>query len=550
MVKADVFIEDGIIKEVGSNLQVPGGARVVDAEGRYVMPGGIDPHTHMQMPFMGTTAVDDFFTGTRAAVAGGTTMIVDFVIPAVGESLVAAYERWRGWADEKVVCDYGLHVAVTHWDDRVAEEMADLAKTKGVNSFKFFMAYKDVFMLSDDKLIKGFKQCKRVGAVAQVHAENGDIIAEKQKEMLALGITGPEGHLQSRPEEVEAEATGRAIMLADQVNCPLYVVHVMSKSAADAVSAARRQGKVVFGEPIAAGLCTDGTHYFNQCWRHAAGHVLSPPLRPDPDTPAYLMRMLASGDLQVTGTDNCTFNADQKAMGKEDFTKIPNGVNGVEDRMSLVWEKGVQAGKMDPMRFVAVTSTNAAKIFNIYPRKGRIAPGSDADIVIWDANGKRTISAATHHQAVDFNIFEGVTCHGIAEMTISRGKVVWEKGKLNIVRGAGKFVETPAHSPHVFCLVNQRDKARAPERVDRTEYSDPAGRGPAPAVTAAARQRTDLQAAVPDDGFHGRPLTKAGNRNMLDSSFSLSGSQFDDSQGVKLSTRVKNPPGGKSQGIF
>lgn len=474
---ADVYCEGGLIRAVGPDLDVPEGARVIDASGKLVIPGGIDPHTHCQLPFMGTVAVDDFNIGTQAAVAGGTTMLIDFVIPQKGESLLAAYDKWRGWADPKVNCDYSFHVAVTWWDEEgtVAEEMEVLTRERGINSFKMFLAYKDVFQLPDDALIHVFTKCKELGAVAQVHAENGDLIADGQKKMLEMGITGPEGHEMARPEEVEAEATHRAIVIANRVNTPVYIVHVMSKSAADVVAMARKQGKRVFGEPIAAGLGVDGRHMWHQCWRHAAAYVMGPPLRPDPTTPEYLMKMLATGDMHLVGTDNCTFNSDQKAMGKDDFSKIPNGVNGIEDRMAIVWTKGVKTGILTPCEFVKVTSTNAAKIFNIYPRKGRIAVGSDADIVIWNGEAKRVISKDTHHHAVDFNIFEGMEVAGIAEYTISRGRVVWENGVLHTVKGSGKFVPNPPWSPMCFAGIDTRDEARdeRKRKVEREPYTGP-----------------------------------------------------------------------------
>jgi dihydropyrimidinase len=456
--KADVLCEDGKIIAVGENLSAEG-ARVVDATNKYVMPGGIDPHTHCQLPFMGTVSVDDFEYGTRAAVAGGTTMLIDFVIPQKGQSLVAAYKQWRQWADEKVVCDYSFHCAVTWWDPSVSAEMGELINTVGITSFKVFMAYKGSFMLEDEHLYHVFQRAKEIGAIVQVHAEHGDLVVEGVKEILAKGVTGPEGHCMSRPEDVEGEATNRAIVIADRVNTPVYIVHVMSKEACDAVRNARKTGKICFGEPIAAGLGVDGCQCWNKDWRHAAAYVMSPPLRPDPTVKEYLMRALASGDLQVVGTDNCTFNADQKAMGKDDFSKIPNGVNGIEDRMSVVWEKGVYAGLLTPCQFVASTSTNAAMIFNCYPQKGRIDVGSDADIVVWDPNATRTISKNTHHHKVDFNIFEGMVVHGVAVTTISRGKVVWDKGELFVEKASGRFVPRKPFG-YPFLGIAERDAAR------------------------------------------------------------------------------------------
>ncbi|CAI4226482.1 unnamed protein product [Auanema sp. JU1783] len=474
MVKADVLVKDGVIIDVSPEISATEDVeRVIDATGKFVMPGGIDPHTHMQLPFMGEVAVDDFYTGTAAAVAGGTTMIIDFVIPSKGESLLAAYKQWRDWADEKVVCDYALSMAITSWSPEIAREMEIVTGPEyGINSFKFFLAYSGVFMVRDDEFYQGMLQCAKIGGLARVHAENGSVIAEKAKDLLQKGITGPEGHTLSRPEELEAEATNRACVLASQANCPLYVVHVMSKGAAKAIAHHRQNGAVIFGEPIAAGLATDGSHYYNRDWLHAARYVMSPPLSRDPSTPNALMDLLAAGELHLTATDNCTFNCQQKLAGKDDFTKIPNGVNGVEDRMAVVWDRGVYSGKIDPMRFVQITSSTAAKIFNMYPKKGRISAGSDADIVVWNPDRVKTISKHTHHQAVDYNIFEGMDVHGVADITISRGKIVWENDKLSVVRGAGRYVPVSPFSPYVFARIPQRAKMLAPRGVDRSSTSE------------------------------------------------------------------------------
>lgn len=286
--------------------------------------------------------------------------------------------------------------------------------------------------------------------------------------MLEMGITGPEGHLLSRPEDVEAEATNRAIVIADRVNTPVYIVHVMSKKSADVIANARKEGKRCYGEPIAAGLGTDGTNIFNKNWRHAAAYVMGPPLRPDPTTKTHLMKLLASGDLACTGTDNCTFCADQKEMGKDNFAKIPNGVNGIEDRMGVIWENGVNAGILTVKDFVRATSTGAAKIFNLYPQKGRIAVGSDADIVIWNPDAKRTISVKTHHHKVDFNVFEGMEITGLNEITISRGEVVCENNELNVTQGRGKFIPRNCWG-EPFDGIDLRDKLRDERKlkVDR-----------------------------------------------------------------------------------
>ncbi|XP_015835841.1 dihydropyrimidinase [Tribolium castaneum] len=537
----DIYIEDGVIKQLGRNLIIPGGTRVIDARGKYVLPGGIDPHTHFEMEFMGAKSVDDFYQGTKAAVAGGTTMIIDFVMPKKGESILDAFYEYRQKGDDKVCCDYGLHVALTHWNEQVRREMEVLCKEHGVNSFKVFMAYG--FMLNDSELYSVFETCQKLGAVAQVHAENGAIIAKNVERLLAKGITGPEGHEMSRPEEVEAEAVNRACVIAKQVDCPLYIVHVMSKSAGLALKQACERGTRVYGETLVAALASDGSHYKHECFQHSAGHILSPPLRPDPTTPQFLMNLLAQDVLQVTGSDNCTFNKSQKEMGKNDFSKIPNGVNGVEDRMSVIWEKGVQSGMIDPCRFVAITSTNAAKIFNIYPRKGCIAVGSDADLVIWDPTKTRTISASTHHQAVDFNIFEGMVCHGVPEFVIVNGRVCVDDGQLRVVQGHGHFVETPVYAPFVYDpekiadlkpVRNGTHDDNLSEHVHKVTIEDKAC--PTPTLPDSAVSTPSVRGPRPE-----------GQRNIQDSTFSISEDLDVDR---KSCIRVRNPPGGKSSGFW
>jgi dihydropyrimidinase len=462
--RADVLCDQGLIREIAPKIDAPAGARVVDAGGQLVMPGGIDPHTHMELPFMGTTASEDFFTGTAAGFAGGTTMIIDFVIPDPKEPLLAAYKKWRGWA-EKAAGDYSFHVAVTWWDDSVHRDMGTLAKEHGVNSFKHFMAYKGAIMADDEVLVNSFSRARELGAICTVHAENGELVFHLQQQLLKAGITGPEGHPLSRPPEVEGEAANRAIRIAQVIGVPLYIVHNSCRESLEAITRARNEGQRVFGEVLAGHLVVDDSVYRNPDWNVAAAHVMSPPFRPK-EHQEFLWRGLQAGNLQTTATDHCCFCAPQKAMGRADFTKIPNGTGGVEDRMAILWHYGVGTGRLTANEFVRVTSANAAQIFNIYPRKGSITVGADADIVVWDPKAKRTISAKTHHQKVDYNIFEGLTVTGVATHTISQGNVVWGDGKLDAKRGAGRHIPRPTFSP-VFDAVARQTELKAPRAVPR-----------------------------------------------------------------------------------
>ncbi|KQV51223.1 dihydropyrimidinase [Duganella sp. Root336D2] len=443
--RADVLCEGDKIVAVGPGLAAPAGAEVIDAGGQYVMPGGIDPHTHMNLPFMGTVTQDDFFTGTAAGLSGGNTTIIDFVIPSPQQPLLEAYHQWRGWA-EKAAGDYTFHVAITWWSDKVHEEMGTLVRSHGVNSFKHFMAYKNAIMADDETLVKSFRRALELGAIPTVHAENGELVYQLQQDLLRQGITGPKAHPLSRPPAVEAEAANRAIAIANVLNTPLYIVHVSCKESLDAITRARAAGQRVYGEALAGHLIVDDSVYDHPDFEFAAGHVMSPPFRSREHQKA-LWQGLQGGNLHTTATDHCTFCAEQKAAGRNDFTKIPNGCGGVEDRMAVIWDEGVNSGKLTPSEFVRVTSANAAQIFNIYPRKGVIAAGSDADIVVWDPEGTRTISAKTQYAKGGFNVFEGRTVKGISSTTVAAGKVVFHRGDLRAVEGAGRHIDRPAFAP-------------------------------------------------------------------------------------------------------
>lgn len=432
--QADVLIEGGRIAAIGQGLV---GDTVLDAGGCLIMPGGIDPHTHLEMPFMGTYSADDFESGTRAALAGGTTMIVDFALPSPGQGLLDALQMWDNKSG-RAHCDYSYHMAVTWWGQQVFDEMQAVVD-RGITSFKHFMAYKGALMVNDDELFASFRRVGDLGGVAMVHAENGDVVAELSARLLAEGNTGPEAHAYSRPPQVEGEATNRAIMVADMAGVPLYVVHVSCEDSHEAIRRARAQGKRVWGEPLIQHLTLDESEYFNADWDHAARRVMSPPFR-NKQHQDSLWAGLQSGSLSVVATDHCAFTTDQKRTGIGDFTKIPNGTGGLEDRMPMLWTHGVGTGRLTPNEFVAVTSTNIAKILGMYPKKGAVLVGSDADLVVWDPEATKTITAGAQQSAIDYNVFEGQTVKGLPRFTLTRGVVAVTEGKVDSREGHGEFV--------------------------------------------------------------------------------------------------------------
>ncbi|MDB6182549.1 dihydropyrimidinase [Paracoccus fistulariae] len=459
--KADVLIESGRIAAIGEGLS---GDEVLDASGCLIMPGGIDPHTHLEMPFMGTYSADDFESGTRAALAGGTTMVVDFALPSPGQGLLDALQMWDNKSG-RAHCDYSYHMAITWWGEQVFDEM-EAVVGRGITSFKHFMAYKGALMVNDDELFASFRRVGDLGGIALVHAENGDVVAELSARLLAEGNTGPEAHAYSRPPQVEGEATNRAIMVADMAGVPLYVVHTSCEDSHEAIRRARQQGKRVWGEPLIQHLTLDESEYFNADWDHAARRVMSPPFR-NKQHQDSLWAGLQSGSLSVVATDHCAFTTEQKRYGVGDFTKIPNGTGGLEDRMPMLWTHGVNTGRLTPNEFVAVTSTNIAKILNMYPKKGAVLVGSDADLVVWDPEAEKRITAGAQQSSIDYNVFEGQHVKGLPRYTLTRGVVAVREGEVDSREGHGEFV---AREPRgqVNRALSQWKELTAPRPVERS----------------------------------------------------------------------------------
>ena len=435
---ADVLV-DG---ETVSALLTPGDDHVadtvIDATGKYVLPGGIDVHTHLEMPFGGTFSADDFETGTRAAAWGGTTTLVDFAVQPKGEGLLSTLDTWHGKADGRSAIDYGFHMIVSDVNEQTLKEM-DACVEAGVNSFKMFMAYPGVFYATDGEILQAMRRAADNGGMIMMHAENGIAIDQLVAAALARGETDPVHHGLTRPAELEGEATHRAIVLAKVTGAPLYIVHLSSAPALEAVTAARDGGQNVFAETCPQYLFLSLDDLARPDFE-GAKYVCSPPLRPA-EHQASLWRGLRGNDLSIVSTDHCPFCfVGQKDLGRGDFSKIPNGMPGIEHRMDLMFQ-GVRAGHLPLTRFVEVTSTTPARMFGMYPRKGTIAPGSDADIVVYDPQAKQTLSVQTHHMNVDYSAYEGMEIIGKVSTVLSRGRVIIDGGAYHGSAGHGRFLE-------------------------------------------------------------------------------------------------------------
>lgn len=452
--QADILIENGKISTIGQDLSLEGG-EVINAQGCYVFPGGIDPHTHLEMPFGGTVTRDDFETGTIAAAFGGTTTVIDFCLTNKGEPLKNAIDTWHAKSKDKAVIDYGFHLMIGEMNEEVLGELPAVMDEEGITSFKIFMAYKNVFQADDGTLFRTLVTAKELGGLVMVHAENGDVIDYLVQKALAEGNTDPIYHALTRPPEAEGEATGRAAQLTGLANSQLYVVHVSCAEAVQKIAEARNKGFDVWGETCPQYLVLDISDLEKPDFE-GAKYVWSPPLR-EKWNQEVLWNALKNGQLQTLGSDQCSFDfRGQKDLGLGDFTKIPNGGPMIEDRVSILFSEGVKKDRITLNQFVDIMSTRSAKLFGLFPQKGTIAVGSDADIVIFDPARERTISAETHHMAVDYNAFEGLKVTGEPVSVLSRGEFVIRDKQFVGEPGRGQYIKRLKYSQFKVEYQNER----------------------------------------------------------------------------------------------
>jgi dihydropyrimidinase len=440
----DIYCEGETITRLGRGLDAPPDVEVIDATGKLVFPGFIDPHVHIYLPFMGTFSKDTYETGSKAALVGGTTTLIEMCCPSRADEALAGFELWMSQAVGKSACDFTFHMGVTKFDDRTEPQLREIVR-RGISSFKVFLAYKGAFGVDDAELYRTLKLAKELGVIVTAHCENETLVAERCRELLAAGTTGPEGHHESRPPRVEAEGVHHLCTFAELTGAHVYCVHTSCAEALDAAIAARQRGVKLWVETLIQYLLLDKT-YAERAQFEGAKFVMSPPLR-DARNQAVLWNALASGLVSTVATDHAPFDFQtQKPLGRDDFTKIPNGIPSLEDRINLLFTHGVARGRLDLQTFVAVASTNAAKLFGLFPRKGTIAVGSDADLVIYDPAYRGKLSVKTQTQAVDYNAFEGWEIEGRPSVVTVRGEVAVRDGRFTGTIGRGQFLQRqPTH---------------------------------------------------------------------------------------------------------
>ena len=436
-IKADIYIGDETITEIGENLEVPEGTEVIDASGKYVFPGFIDPHVHIYLPFMGTFSKDTHASGSQAALVGGTTTFIEMCAPAGSEDALEGYKHWKSLAEGNAACDYAFHMGVTRFDEKSEAQLREIV-ADGTTSFKVFLAYKGAFGIDDEALFKTLTLAKELSVITTAHTENAELVAQLQAKLLAEGKTGPEWHEPSRPEYVEADGVHHFATFLEATGARGYIVHLSCEPALDAALEAKARGIDLYIESVIPHLMLDKT-YAERPDFEGAKYVMSPPLR-DKRNQAALWEALARGDISTVGTDHAPFDTTQKAMGKGDFTKIPNGIPALEDRVNLLYTYGVSRGDLDLHRFVDAASAQAAKLFGLYPRKGTLEVGSDADVVVYDPEYRGTLSAKTQHMNVDYNGFEGVEIDGKPSVVTVRGQVQVKDGQFVGDTSRGKFL--------------------------------------------------------------------------------------------------------------